>query len=168
METNIDSATPLSPSLSSLSPGSNDTRNICWTEYISYFSHNAINRTVRRTREGRSMQITEALSNYIFSGNATCFSLSFLLYFASFFLFLSRPYSKLRREYVCVGNIISRVRRRSCERERRRSRRRRRRGRTRRRREHFLLSRGRVAMGKGSSDGPELGVIRLGGCLDVN
>lgn len=35
-------------------------------------------------------------------------------------------------------------------------------------RARFLLSRGRVAMGKGSSDGPELGVIRLGGCLDVN
>lgn len=38
----------------------------------------------------------------------------------------------------------------------------------RRRGARFLLSRERGAMGKGSSNDPEFGVIRLGGCLDVN
>lgn len=32
----------------------------------------------------------------------------------------------------------------------------------------FLLSKGRAAMGKGSSNDPEFGVIRLERCLDVN
>lgn len=59
------------------------------------------------------------------------------------------PHLKLRQTPL-YGNVISRETRR---REGARS---------------FLLSRGRAAMGKGSSNGPEFGVIRLGGCPDVN